>query len=140
MTKRATAVIHWKATCSATAATSTGSSRRSLPTCPPATPSMSQSCEGEEGGQQPSPASQVIRDTSSGKKKGLHPLQQFQGSLCVGHLSCSPCPQLGWARPWTNTHTVQLPPQALLSHDRDGKKGPPPPRSVVLSSPLPWGT
>lgn len=128
MTKRATAVIHWKATCSATAATSTDCNRRSLPTRPPATPSMSLSCEG--GGQQPSPASHVIKDTSSGQKKGLHPLQQFQEALC-GRLSICPLTN----RTWTNTHSTAPTTRPVCGGPR--KKGPPAPPLVVLYCPRP---
>lgn len=66
------------------------------------------------GGQQPSPASQVIQDTSKGKNRPV-PLPAVPGK----RQSYSPSTgRLGRGL----TSTVQLPPKALLLHDRAGSK------------------
>lgn len=104
MTKRVTAVIHWKATCSATAATSTDCSRRSLPTRPPATPSMSLNCEGGERWATTKPC--LPRNPGHqqwAKKKLPAPSTAVQGKLSMAM----------WASGRGLTHTVQLPPHAL---------------------------
>lgn len=88
--KRDTAVIHWRVTCSATAATSTAFSHRSPPICLPATPSTSQSCEEEEV-QHSRPASQVIGDTTEASE----PQPLSSGLLDLG-LACCPQKQGCW--------------------------------------------
>lgn len=86
--KKDTAVIHWRVTCSAMAATSTAFSHRSPPICLPATPSTSQSCE--EEGQHSRPASQVIGDTTEASEP-----QPLSSGLPDLGLACCPQKQ-GW--------------------------------------------
>lgn len=116
MTRRATAVIPLKVTCSAMDATSSDSSHRLLPTRLPATPSMSLNCEGED--QAPPP--RWYQQCS--KTEGLHPFQQFKESLYVAIWATAPV--LSWTAFCGLRLTVQLPPRALLSHGMAGIKGP----------------
>lgn len=91
-----------------------------------------------------SPASQVIRDTSSRERKGPHPPSSSSREVSVRPSELPPLSSTG--RPGRGlTHSVQLPPQALLSHDGAGegreKRGSPSSSicGPFLPPPLPLG-